>query len=357
LRILISSEYFSIADPSLIRKMFSELGIDDVTIIVTLRRQDHFIESAYSQQVLMMGRTAAIDAPHYAKWYDWNLLVSSWACAFDRKIRVLAYERLVRKRKSVNREIVKLVDDAAIEIGNDMLDAKVNVSTPAKLLEFKRLANRLGNLEFNLFIERAIAADFDKTKFAMNSRKAKKYLAFYRRSNRKLAREFMGLNGDLFDEADLDRGGRALDYTDQLSISDLAGLVTIFMKENAGAPDAANGSREDKRIGELSALVKDQALQIVDADAAVRRVLREVEEREQRLIEADVSIRTLLAQVEDRDRRLLEADATIRRLLAQADERDRQVVEVLGAFQSHLGGRPSPSGQAPVAEIRRTSAV
>src|SRR5262249_17930449 len=140
-KILISSEYFSIADPLVVKRMFSQLGIEHVTVILTLRRQDRLIESSYSQEVLMMGRSRAIVKPHYARWYDWHLLASSWARAFDRRIVILPYERIAAKGKSINAEILSRVDQSVIEIDGSMLDVKVNTRVPARLLEFRRLAN------------------------------------------------------------------------------------------------------------------------------------------------------------------------------------------------------------------------
>jgi hypothetical protein len=321
-KIFISSEYFSIADPLIVRRMLAELGIRDITIIVTLRRQDRLIESSYSQEVLMMGRTAAIARPHYAKWYDWHLLVSSWAREFDRKIEILDYERIVAEGKSIGAEILSRVDRSATEIASEMLHAKVNVSVPAKLLEFKRLANRLGYPQLNAFIESVIAAGIDPTRFKMSPRKASKYMAFYRRSNQQVAREFLGLKGDLFDTADLHGGGAASDFTDRLSIEDLARLVVVSVQE-----DPVTTARDNRRIRELGAMVNDQSRQLVEADLAVRKLLGQVEERDQRLVEADGAIRTLLQQREERDQKLVEADGTIRKLLQQVEDRNRKLVE------------------------------
>ena len=43
-RIVLSSEYFSIADPALVRQQLSAMSLDQVKIIMVLRRQDRMIE-------------------------------------------------------------------------------------------------------------------------------------------------------------------------------------------------------------------------------------------------------------------------------------------------------------------------
>jgi hypothetical protein len=44
-RIVLSSEYFSIAEPILAKQLLEELSLNQVTVIFVLRRQDRFIES------------------------------------------------------------------------------------------------------------------------------------------------------------------------------------------------------------------------------------------------------------------------------------------------------------------------
>src|SRR5688572_16028359 len=55
-RIILSSEYFTLAAPNKVREMLADLSLRDVSIILVLRRQDRYIESNYSQSVGMTGR-------------------------------------------------------------------------------------------------------------------------------------------------------------------------------------------------------------------------------------------------------------------------------------------------------------
>ena len=43
-RIVLSSEYFSIAEPLLVKWLLSQMSLSEVTVIFVLRRQDRLIE-------------------------------------------------------------------------------------------------------------------------------------------------------------------------------------------------------------------------------------------------------------------------------------------------------------------------
>ena len=105
------------ADPWQTKEAFQRLGLTDVTIILTLRRQDRFVESGYAQEVLHMRHTERCPAPRgYEKKYDWHVLASRWAIAFSQKIAVLAYDRLARGGLSVNREIIERIGGGVSEV-------------------------------------------------------------------------------------------------------------------------------------------------------------------------------------------------------------------------------------------------
>jgi glycosyltransferase involved in cell wall biosynthesis len=93
----------------------------------------------------------------------------------------------------------------------------------------------------------------------------------------------------------------------------------------------------DNNLRELIGKVQDRDQQLVAADQELRRVLeatdndlreliRQVQDRDQQLMAADAELRRLAAEVQDRDRRLLAVDQEFRRVIEVADSNLRQVI-------------------------------
>jgi hypothetical protein len=239
-RVVISSEYFSEADPVLVRQLFSELSLDDVKIILVLRRQDRLIESGYNQSVRAVGLAERIRDPHYLPRYDWHLLASSWANAFGRdKIVLRLYEDIVLGDAPLIFKIFEGLDANLAAFALEHGDSEVaNPSLPAALLEMKRLANLAGAAEVMPLLEAASKSKLGGAPFRLDPTVAKGWLDCYRESNRKLAAEFLDRDGDLFDADDLDSDSSGADYTGKLPGEIVATILMLYMQDQKQKAEA-----------------------------------------------------------------------------------------------------------------------
>jgi hypothetical protein len=231
-----SSEYFSIADPLIVRDKLGGFGIDDCKIIFVLRRQDRIIESAYNQEVKGMGVEEPIGNACYDKSRDYYRLASSWAEAFQHEnVHLFLYEDLTSTPRWMIHQIFEHLDSELAVFGmkNGGLRERLNPSLPASLLEFKRLANKAGAHQVLSFLESAHERGTWGPPFRMEPREAKQHLHLYRESNGKVAREFFNRDGDLFDESDLDGEQIGADYTGHLPIETLAMLFALYIQDQA----------------------------------------------------------------------------------------------------------------------------
>jgi hypothetical protein len=243
--IVMSSEYFSVAEPMVVRQQLADLSLTDVKIIFVLRRQDRLIESGYNQDVRMMDITRPIGGPVYHKAHDWSALTTSWANAFSPENLIL---RLYNEASQEPAQIVSLV---FAEIGPSFAQLarehppyleRSNPSLPAALVEFKRLANLAGAHDVLPLLEKVSQLGLGGPPFRMGREVAKGFLEIYRESNRKVARQFFHREGDLFDESDLDSKPTGADYTGKLPVEMLATLLALHMEEQA---------KESKRLNDV----------------------------------------------------------------------------------------------------------
>jgi hypothetical protein len=232
---VISSEYFSLCDPASVRTLLSDLSMDQVKIVLVVRRQDRVVEAAYEQGVKMMGRKDPVRKQRYNKNMDWYELSSSWAEAFSSEnLQIHCFDETAASRGLIVSKIFEAVDDnlAALAVKNAG-QGPAPANLPADLLEFKRLANRAGAPDVLPLLERAAAQGFGSAQFRLDRAVAKAVLDLYRDSNRKVAREFLGRKGDLFDQRDLERASPGADYTGKLPVETIAGLFALYMQEQA----------------------------------------------------------------------------------------------------------------------------
>ena len=128
-------------------RLVSWLGdlVDDVGIVVYLRRQDSFLVSLYSQS-LKLGGTASLSVPSEAEAgagskYDYWALVSRWAAVVGAEnVHVRVFEPAALVRADVVRDymhIIELEDDPALK-----LPERSNPSLDAEGAEFLRLLNQ-----------------------------------------------------------------------------------------------------------------------------------------------------------------------------------------------------------------------
>ena len=231
--VVISSEYFSLADPKTVKELLSEAGLEDVSIILVLRRQDRYIESGYSQDIAGAGGTATIETAVYDPLCDWYALTRAWAEVFSPDALLLhTYEKASADGRIIERVIGSLNPKIADVVANHPAgQERANASLPAELIEFKRLANRGGAPDILSFLEKAASKGIGHEPFRMSSKLAKSFLDLYRDSNKKLSKEFFGRNGDLFEETDLKADNEGVDFTDKLSSEFLAVLLAFHVQE------------------------------------------------------------------------------------------------------------------------------
>jgi hypothetical protein len=253
-QMLISSEYFSESDLPRLSTVLRELGCPEPSIIVLLRRQDRFIESNYNQAIKAMGRHQPLGEPEYSPRHDWSLLLSRWTSVFGRdRVIPLNFDRIVSSKKSLLTAFLEVVDPAIAEkMPNELAQEPTrNLSLPAALLEFQRLANTLGSINLAPLFKSAMKEGIGGPPFRMEPAKARAYLDIYREGNRQVAAEyFPTASGDLFDESDLDRETNGADFTGRLPVEAAASILAFYIRQN------------DERVGQLQQQIRAATAQL-----------------------------------------------------------------------------------------------
>ena len=252
--IIISSEVFSVADPSLVRERLAELSLTDLTMIFFFRRQDRVIESGYGQVVRYNRWTAPVGKPRYVKDFDWYLLASTWAHAIGReKVKIHLYDAIDGGDLSIIDKLMESIDTSISDFRRKRgaSEEKANMSFPAALIEFNRLANCAGATNVMPLLERASQLGFGGSPFRMSREAAKAFLDIYRESNRRLAREFLQHESDLFDESDLEVDSQGADYTNALPIETLAMLFALHVHEQV-----EDSKRQNDLLSHLTERIK-----------------------------------------------------------------------------------------------------
>ena len=180
-----------------------------------------------------MGGPSAVHSPHYHPRYDWYLLASSWAKAFGCENIVLRlYEDITLGDAPSVFEIFEGLDEDLAAFALEHGDGGVaNPSLPAALLEMKRLANVAGAAEVMPLLEAASKSRLGGAPFRLDPAVAKGWLDCYRELNRKLAVEFLGRDGDLFDAGDLEIVSSGADYTGKLPGEIVATILMLYMQD------------------------------------------------------------------------------------------------------------------------------
>jgi hypothetical protein len=233
-RVVVASEYFSVADPHRVRFMFKDISLHDAVVVLVLRRQDRLIESGYGQEVMEMGSTNIIGQPRYNRKLDWQKLISNWSSAFGAgSLRIFIYDDLVKAPTSMVIQLFSLLGDDVIRLvtEEESKEVRTHESFPAALIEFKRLANLAGAPEVFSLLEQARQRSIGGAPFRMEPKRAKAFLDLYRDSNRQLAQTFLNKEGDLFDETDLDSSSGGLDLTGKLPTETLATLFALYFQQ------------------------------------------------------------------------------------------------------------------------------
>ncbi|MGH6824163.1 hypothetical protein [Methyloceanibacter sp.] len=232
---IISSEYFSISDPVLVRAYFENCGFTKQCLLVVLRRQDRYLEANYSQTAIHMERVDPLAKQHvYDPGYDWHAWLSRWNNVYGKpSMRTFLFEDLVQTGDFIA-SLFNCVGQEIQHLGQtNPVSERSNPSLPAALIEFKRLANRLGTFDVLPLLERANRSGVGGPPFRLKRELAKQILDIYRESNRKVAREFFNREGELFDESDIEGEPTGADYTGNLPVEMLAMLFALHLQDHA----------------------------------------------------------------------------------------------------------------------------
>jgi hypothetical protein len=234
---VISSEYFYYCDPAAVAPAMRALFGPDLDVVVYIRSQCELILSGYNQDVKRLGKTSSRPKPAYHKLYDWRLLLDDWSKHFGKShIKAISFDR-----SAENRSLLSDFVAAACPIVSEQFAAGVfedapiqNESLPADLLEFKRVANALGDstLYDYEWLEAALRAGYKGPRFGVSAEEAAAWNAFYAESNEYVAREYFGAAAanEIFQTNPPRVQG--VDLEGQLSLDTVAKLLAFVARRN-----------------------------------------------------------------------------------------------------------------------------
>jgi hypothetical protein len=254
--LIISSEYFYAASPeAVIGDLRVRFGLP-IDLIVYIRSQDAVAVSGYNQDVKKLGKTALRPRPHYMASHDWRVLLDRWSQHVGReRMRVISYD-LSAAQRTVLADFVAaacpvIADDVARGVFADSPVA--NDSLPADLLEFKRLANALGEFGAADFLEAMMQAGYKGERFGIGLEEIRHWRAIYKESNEYVAREYFSAANDeaIFPTASADNG---VDYEGRLPPETVARVLAFMLKDQQTLNRAANERLEalEKQVAALS---------------------------------------------------------------------------------------------------------
>jgi hypothetical protein len=132
---IVSSEYFSLADPKTVKQLLFDVSLEDVSIILVLRRQDRFIEANYGQDIAKARGSNALEDPVYQPHCDWLALTRAWTEAFSPDALLLhTHEKASGDRRIVERVIGSLNDRVAMVVADTPAPAETSLSARPKLV-------------------------------------------------------------------------------------------------------------------------------------------------------------------------------------------------------------------------------
>ena len=145
-RVVLSSEYFFLTEPTRVREALEGLGLQPVRFICFFRRQDRLIASGYAQDVKALGWSDVPRVDKYNPVYDWNILREKWRQAFP-AADFVAHDFDFLRRTATLMDAWK-ADLGVTEIATQDVviekDTVINESLSAEMVEVCRLANQLG---------------------------------------------------------------------------------------------------------------------------------------------------------------------------------------------------------------------
>lgn len=185
---MVTSEYFFVADPVQVAKMFAEMDLKVTRVICFVRRQDDLLASGYNQDVKALGRADIYSPPSvYTPHYDWCIVRKNWQHVFPNA-------EITLHNFDYHRQHGTLIDIFARDIGASSTyklpnSPTTNESLSAELLEIVRAANAIGLPQIAKLATAAQDAGLVGTPFALNDIDRQTILNNYRDSNARLATE------------------------------------------------------------------------------------------------------------------------------------------------------------------------
>jgi glycosyltransferase involved in cell wall biosynthesis len=187
-RVVISSEYFTDADPSATAACLAEHGLALQKIVCFVRRQDRMVASSFNQSVKVQGNAATPSLTQYRASHDWLRLYDAWHAACpNADIAMRNYDLHARNRTLLEtfRTEINIEPDEAVEVIPPI--ERSNPGLNADLLEICRLANERGHTHLGNFLLRAQIDGFDGPAFGLAQKQVDALEQVYADNNRTLA--------------------------------------------------------------------------------------------------------------------------------------------------------------------------
>jgi hypothetical protein len=177
---IISSEYFSLAEPRAVRDLLQEAGIGISKTIAYLRRQDIFCAAGYAQDVKAMGAFDVVTSASYTDALDWTLLRKNWQDVSE-VVTLLNYDLHKHDLMNSFSHALGVQDIPTID-----LTERFNASLSAELTEFARILNQKQQ-SFDVPLLEVVKGRHPEIRFGFSAQVTGEFERHYIESNRKLA--------------------------------------------------------------------------------------------------------------------------------------------------------------------------
>jgi hypothetical protein len=225
---IISSEYFSIAEPKSVLEIFRKAGLTIAKTIAYLRRQDILSAACYTQDIKALGFYGVFDEVRYEKWQDFTLLKKNWSDV-SQEVHLLNYDH---HKANLSKSFLAVLGAPNLPVIE--LTQRFNVSLSAEMTEVARLLN-LRQRPFSLQRLETIEGHYPGIPFGFSPQITASFERLYRDSNRKLAQIYPG-EFDSFATDMWESPGQ--DFTGRVSEDHLADVLRYLYPE-PGSADAA----------------------------------------------------------------------------------------------------------------------
>jgi hypothetical protein len=234
---VISSEYFYYCDTAQVAASMRQQFGTETDVVVYIRSQCELALSGYNQDIKRLGKTTSRPKPAYHALYDWRLLLDGLAQHFGKEhVKPVSFDISARNQTILS----DFVTAACPSIGRQFAEGVFqnvtvqNESLPADMLEFKRLANMVG--ETSIFdyewLEAALRAGYKGPRFGVSAEEAAAWRSIYAEGNQYVAREYF--NGAMAEQVFPvdDQRVAGVDLEGQLSLETVAKLLAFHARRH-----------------------------------------------------------------------------------------------------------------------------